>query len=503
MRAVERLAEHAERDLRRAVAPARPDRRAAAGARARARSAAAPDRGCSRRAARARASTCARATRRAMPKLLRPATPPSAPPRRSIAVRDRGGVELAAAARDQAREQRGRAGASSHPRRAGRRATPRASRRPAPTDRGARAAPCRSAARRASRPAPRPRAACAVSERRTALLGLARERRARCARALPSGSIAATLALSGAQVAPHHVGDVVATHRADPIEVDVTELRIAGDRRVPAERASAALRGLELAHERGLGGDPRLVELVGGQLVDERERCDRRARRPTAARVAGARGRRQHEQARDRAARGRSRTRWSRADRDRAAAAAAARTRSGRAGSRRHRAPRDRGGAPPGRGSRPTRYASLTSRMRARRARRGLHRARRHAARAGRPGGHRAEPALDAAPHARPDRHRRRRRASGCRRRSSCGRTRRAARSPRRAHAVGGADHRAAVRVRDERGREQALRDRARRIVGALPDLLEDDLALAGELVGIDARRQSARRRAHRSRAST
>ena len=44
--------------------------------------------------------------------------------------------------------------------------------------------------------------------------------------------------------------------------------------------------------------------------------------------------------------------------------------------------------------------------------------------------------------------------------------------------------------MRDVRGREQALRDRARRIVGALADLLEDHLALARELVGIDARRE-------------
>ena len=41
---------------------------------------------------------------------------------------------------------------------------------------------------------------------------------------------------------------------------------------------------------------------------------------------------------------------------------------------------------------------------------------------------------------------------------------------------------------------------RARRIVAALADLLEDHLALARELVGIDARRESARRRSHRSR---
>jgi hypothetical protein len=57
------------------------------------------------------------------------------------------------------------------------------------------------------------------------------------------------------------------------------------------------------------------------------------------------------------------------------------------------------------------------------------------------------------------------------------------------AHRLGGADHRPAVRVRGVRGGEQALRHRARGIVAALPDLLEHDLALARELLGIDARR--------------
>jgi len=65
----------------------------------------------------------------------------------------------------------------------------------------------------------------------------------------------------GPQVAAHDAGDVMAAHRADPIEVDVPELRIAGDGGVPAERARAALRSLELSNERGLGRDPRLVEL--------------------------------------------------------------------------------------------------------------------------------------------------------------------------------------------------------------------------------------------------
>jgi len=66
---------------------------------------------------------------------------------------------------------------------------------------------------------------------------------------------------------------------------------------VPAERAGAALRGLELTDERRLGGDPRLVELVGRQLVGEREAViDQGADRGD--RVPGTRGRGQHEQAR-------------------------------------------------------------------------------------------------------------------------------------------------------------------------------------------------------------
>ena len=77
------------------------------------------------------------------------------------------------------------------------------------------------------------------------------------------------------------------------------ELRIAGDRRMPAERARPALRGLELAHEAGLGGDPRLVELV-------RARARRRARAPvideradrSSARIAACAVARQHEESR-------------------------------------------------------------------------------------------------------------------------------------------------------------------------------------------------------------
>ena len=44
--------------------------------------------------------------------------------------------------------------------------------------------------------------------------------------------------------------------------------------------------------------------------------------------------------------------------------------------------------------------------------------------------------------------------------------------------------------MRDERGREQALRDRARRIVAALLDLGEDDILLASELAGVDRGRR-------------
>ncbi len=189
----------------------------------------------------------------------------------------------------------------------------------------------------------------------------------------------------------------------------MAELRIAGRRRVPAERARAALRRLELAHERGLGRDPRLVELVRRELVGERARLARqrldRSERPALhagapARLpaAGARrGRRQDEQAGSRSActlayaevtsRSRSRRRrGSRADSlwpSRIAATSSAATSGWRAA---------------GTWKPSVRYASPSSRSA--QLARGPVWAGSGVAQRGPARGHPAEPALDAAPHA-------------------------------------------------------------------------------------------------------
>ena len=177
-------------------------------------------------------------------------------------------------------------------------------------------------------------------------------RRARC-RARAFGRIAATVAFSGAQVAMHRRGDVVAAHRADPIEVDVREPRIAGD----ASRSSrACARGPARSR-------------AGGRARPRPRSAPCRARRRSARRRARAPDRR----ARRRvfcASRGRavadstnrpgSRSAWTCAyapvDELVAIAqrgAAAAPTRSRRAGSRRRRARRHRDGARRARESRP------------------------------------------------------------------------------------------------------------------------------------------------------
>ena len=226
---------------------------------------------------------------------------------------------------------------------------------------------------------------------------------------------------------------------------------------MPAERAGAALRGLELADEPGLGGDPRLVELVGRRDRRRARAPDRRARRPSSRAIAARAVADSTNRPGSRSAwtcayapvaelsRSRSR-RGSRADSlwpSRIAATSSAATSGWRAAARE---------------SRRARYASLTSRCDARpRAVRSA-RARRSSARARAARRHRAEPALDAAPHAR------RIDVAGDDERHVVGDVVAAEEVDELAlaeplHALGRADHRPPIRMRGERRREQALRD--------------------------------------------
>ena len=406
-----------------------------------------------------------------MPKLLRPATPPSEPPSRSIAIGDLRAASsapqprvimrassvdapacvgvldaLAAAPHRAHRDDRHRRIAAHDQDHAVRRATTRFS-----TGGGRRGA-----------------AASALAH---ALLGLRANVRRGAACVAACGRIAATRRVlgragSGAPRARRRGGAPRGSDRG-------RRARTADRRRRVAFQPSVRARPCAVSSWRtnaGLGGDPRLVELVGVEVVDERERliderADASCRRRAARAVA-----RQHEQPRI-AQRVDVRVRAGRpAARDRAAGAAAARDSLSPSRIAATSSAATSGWRAGGTWKPTARYASLTSRCAAT-ARGAVCAGSAARRRAGRPDGiarnrrstlRRTRVRIDIA---------------GDDERQVVGDVVAAEELDQLAlaeplHALGGADHRPAIRVRDERGREQALRDRRapdRRCPGGSP----------------------------------